>query len=469
MMSRCVVRWRYILLPLVAVLLGACTTRPVTPPSWITGAVLLDDDSIVLVAYGRGRDREEARINAAEDAVVQIGQRIADELAARSIPLTETLAAEIEVVAAEREERLTPTDSYARIAPDGASERYDLLQYRLSSLEADVERLVGRSDSASDPAPSVSQDPLTKLETLFRAGVPAVAEEQSDVTTEMLSLASRVTISIAPGEHQLTLSALTPIEISVVVDNGGANSIDQLAARMRAPSVDGERETSETRVSLDATGRGALTIDPPPIAGVSVVTVEPVWLSELEPLWQGVVVSEADRQRLDAVIERLRARSIVRVRSQAASVPTAVVILDRDIAGNAITNGSDAMRGAIQELSESGFRVRQVDLSPPQRNQLSALETITVSDLYDVLPFDVLSVVDRVIVGNARILQFNEQDGFAVEVAMEAAAFDLRRDRELVRLTFEERVSGGDARAAIRVAFQAAGRRLGRRIAPRLP
>jgi hypothetical protein len=285
----------------------------------------------------------------------------------------------------------------------------------------------------------------------------------------MLALASRVTISIAPGEHQLTLSALTPIEISVVVDNGGANSIDQLAALMRSPSVDGERETLEARVTLDATGRGALSIDPPPIAGVSVVTVEPVWLSELEPLWRGVVVSEADRQRLDAVIERLRARSIVRVRSQAASIPTAVVILDRDIAGNAITNGSDAMRGAIQELSESGFRVRQVDLTPPQRNQLSALETITVSDLYDVLPFDVLSVVDRVIVGNARILQFNEQDGFAVEVAMEAAAFDLRRDRELVRLTFEERVSGGDARAAIRVAFQAAGRRLGRRIAPRLP
>jgi hypothetical protein len=72
-------------------------------------------------------------------------------------------------------------------------------------------------------------------------------------------------------------------------------------------------------------------------------------------------------------------------------------------------------------------------------------------------------------VGDARILEFNENEGFRVRVELDVVVFDLRRDERLARVTVTERISGSSAQATIRAAFQEAGRRLARQLAPQLP
>jgi hypothetical protein len=127
------------------------------------------------------------------------------------------------------------------------------------------------------------------------------------------------------------------------------------------------------------------------------------------------------------------------------------------------------MDGVLREMGTRGFRVRRVELGDPERERLVQLERIDVADLYDLLPFEVLASVDRAIVGDAAIFEFNEAEGFSVGVRIDAVAFDLRRDRRLARVTVTERITGSSAQATIRGAFQEAGRRLARRMAPQLP
>jgi hypothetical protein len=118
---------------------------------------------------------------------------------------------------------------------------------------------------------------------------------------------------------------------------------------------------------------------------------------------------------------------------------------------------------------ETDFRIREVDLPAAERRRLAEAASVSVAELYDILPFEVVSQTERVIVGDAHIVEFSEEDGFTVVVEVDAGAFDLRRDQVLARVSFQERISGSDARSAIRTAFQAAGRRLVRQIVPRLP
>ena len=125
--------------------------------------------------------------------------------------------------------------------------------------------------------------------------------------------------------------------------------------------------------------------------------------------------------------------------------------------------------GVLRALDDRGFRVREVRLDGARREQLATIETVTVADLYDILPFDVVSSVDRAIVGDARILEFNENEGFSVHIELDAVVFDLRRDRILAATTVNERTSGSSAPATIRAAFQESGRRLARQLAPQLP
>jgi hypothetical protein len=243
---------------------------------------------------------------------------------------------------------------------------------------------------------------------------------------------------------------------------------ERLRVQIVSPPVDGVRETEVFEVVTDENGTARFPVPPVGVSGAWSVTVEPLRLYRLATRWTTSVSSQETRDLFTAVQDRTRGRSILRVTSRAADIPTGIIVLDRDIAGNPIDSG-DTMRGMIQEFADSGFRIREVELTAVERRRLVALDSLSVSDLYDVLPFEVLSRVDRVIVGDAVIREFTEGDGFSVVVEVNASTFDLRRDRRLVRVSFEERVSGSDSRAAIRAAFQASGRRLVRQTVPRLP
>ena len=456
------------------VVLASCVTTGATPPEWVDSVQRESSEGVRIVAYGSGRDMIYARRSTGSDALSQIGHVLIVRLEEDGAILDGGAEQFIETVARSRLDALTPVDRYAR--SDGELvELYRLYLYRTGEIESDLGEIRRTLPETAAPAPFSSADggdaALRTIRELLERPVPTSPTERTERLERVLDLASRLTVIMSPNEADVRLgSALgEPIRVRFLYEE--RSTLDgsiELSVDVRGPLVDGERPVASFAIRTDGSGEATFSPPAPDLAGVTTVVVQPAWLDEAIVRWQGAIESQGDIDLLEATAGRLRGRTLVSVTSRAGQTPTAIIVLDRDIAGNPIS-GSDAMRGALQEFADAGFRVRRVELDGAALERFAAMERVTVADLYDVLPFDILAMVDRIVVGDARILEFSEEDGFTVSVSLEASTFDLRHDRVLARVTLDERITGSDARSAIRAAFQSAGRRMARRMVPRLP
>ena len=455
------------------VLLWGCVTPIEHPPDWITGVSPNDPDGYRFVAYGRGIERTEAERAAHNDAVRQVEQIIVRRLERNDRVLTDGAISSIEEVAARRVEALEPQDRYTRLDARGSYEHYELILYRDTDITIDFGLLnIPETSGPVDEAPSQTRDSaLTRIRAMLDRTVPITADERRRLLREALFVVSDITVSSQPGELTVALGEPLSESIEITVTDRDRNvpvEGQTFTVRTVGPSIDGIRNDTRREAITDTGGSFSVPLSTPQFAGTTTVTAEPTWLLAVVNRWEEELESDETKDLLQSVATQVRGQTRIRVTSRAAEIPTAIVILDRDIAGNPMT-GSDAMNGVLREFAARSFRVRRVDLSGPDREQLSALERVEVADLYDLLPFEVLSSVDRAIVGDARILEFNENEGFRVRVELNVVAFDLRRDERLARVTVTERISGSSAQATIRAAFHEAGRQLARQLAPQLP
>ncbi len=477
-------RFRSLIAALILFAFWGCATVEDRPPDWIRGGDALTPQQIL--AYGRGDSEGEARERARADAAAQIAQVLLRQLESRGTVVTRTVGELVEQRAADRVESQDPADRYQRQDEQSVVEQYllyeyspenrtqDLTQiYEEANLAIPVEREVIPESPRGDlpPREESPASPLGEVRTRLATSVPADASSRRETLEDAQEVAGDVDISIEPRQRTVALGRPLPSGFSVVLSAGENEQPLRnvpLQVVIQSPEVDGRRETTELQIRTNHEGTARIPVATPELAGTTQILVEPAWLDEELRPWRAAEEGSATQDLVASIGERLRARAAVQVTSDASAVPTAMIVLDRDIAGNPIAS-SDTMRGMAQEFAETDFRIREVDLSSSDRWRLAEAESISVADLYDILPFDVLSQTERVIVGHTHILEFTEDDGFTVVVEVEAGAFDLRRDEVLARVSFQERITGSDARSAIRTAFQAAGRRLVRRIVPRLP
>ncbi|MCG8480608.1 MAG: hypothetical protein MI724_16055 [Spirochaetales bacterium] len=453
---------------------ASCATTGSAPPDWVGLVQDMSSEGVRIVAYGTGFDMIDARRAAGEDALSQIGQTLIMRLEEGGAVLDDEAGELIEEIARARLGTLDPVDRYVRSDGD-AVELYRLYLYRILEIESDLADIYRVLPEAADLTTFSSgdgiDDVLPAIRELLERHVPASPTERTARLERVLALASRIVVVANPDRADVRLGEDLEGSITVrFLHNERSVIRDQrdLSVEVRGPVVDGERPIESFAIRTDPRGEATFSLPILDLAGVTTVVVQPAWLDDEVRRWQSALESQRDIDLLEAAVERLRGRTLISVTSRAAQTMTAVIVLDRDIAGNPI-NGADAMRGALQEFSDAGFRVRRVELDGVALERFAAMERITVADLYDVLPFDILSMVDRIVVGDARILEFSEEDGFTVSVSLEATTFDLRHDRVLARVALDERIAGSDARSAIRAAFQSAGRRMARRMVPRLP
>lgn len=471
---------RSLIISLALVVFWGCVTPTEPPPSWIDSSDARSERQFV--AYGRGDDQDQALQRAREDAAAQLSQTLVRDLEAQGIAVTRNVGEAVEAQAARRLARAEPADRFRRRDVQGAIEQYLLYEYlpeeRNRDLTAiyEVATLGVPGESSLEPVERSLEDeeipsPLAVVRALLAESIPEAGAERREKLEEIRRRAEEVSITVEPRRRSVALgdSLSDGFTVSARSEDGGEPLNDvPLRVEIRGPLVDGRQTSSQTQVATDQDGTVQIPVATPALAGTTRIDVEPLWLAELADRWEAQLESAELQDLLASISERLRVRAAVQVTSQAASIPTAMIVLDRDIAGNPI-DSADTMRGMTQEFMDTDFRIREVELSSSARRRLAEAESISVADLYDLLPFDVLSRTERVIVGDAHILEFSEEDGFTVVVEVEAGAFDLRRDEVLARVSFQERISGSDARSAIRTAFQAAGRRLVRQIVPRLP
>jgi hypothetical protein len=225
----------------------------------------------------------------------------------------------------------------------------------------------------------------------------------------------------------------------------------------------GNRDVVRTAALLsDAAGLITFRHPAPERVGEFTVTVrldiQPL-LSTLNSLPQSV------RAQADAVQDTLvniRATHQFVVLSQAREIPTAVIVLDLDAAGAPMPDDR-AGRGIVEALSQSGFQLRSVAITPNQITGMSSAEVVAF------LRPRVNADVTRVIFGSARIAEFQESDGALVKVSGEVTAVDLQSGAVLYSASGIKNARSRTADRAIATAFAELGRQLGEELASNLP
>ena len=455
---------------------GVAERRP--PPAWIQQPPVSTDRDALIIGYGTGTGRNDAREAADGDIADQLARILLDRFDPDATGVADNIANAIDEIARERAGTISPEDTYTVTRPDGTREAYLFVRYSEALIAEDIAALsapVERDDEPEHDEPDlpeepVREDPLLEVRRLVQDVLPT-GTERIRTLEEALSVASRIVLTAVPGEIQtplgFPLQQYVTVGLAVQEDDRIGNSV-VLSVVETGPEVDGTRGRRRGTLTLESGGTAHYMPRVPELSGVTRITFQPAWLEDsLEPWRRNAQTSETETL-LNALEARLTVEVMLRVSSLADRIPTAVVLIDRDIAGNPIA-GRDAARGAIQQFNDQGFQVMTVNLSAAAEMALADRDSPTVADLYDLLPFEVLSSVERVVVGTAGIVQFSENDGITVVINVDARAFDLRRDQLLAEISLEERVTGRDARATLRSAFQAAGRRTARRMVPRLP
>ena len=139
-------------------------------------------------------------------------------------------------------------------------------------------------------------------------------------------------------------------------------------------------------------------------------------------------------------------------------IPSAVVFLETDIAGNPIEDAR--VRDAIvQELSTAGFTLVEVDF------QAELFLPDDTQGLYDAMEDD----VQRLIFGTASIIEVDERDGFDVQVRGSLRVYDLRENRSILLLSADANAQGSDSARTLNLVFSNLGQDFGNRLIERLP
>ena len=149
--------------------------------------------------------------------------------------------------------------------------------------------------------------------------------------------------------------------------------------------------------------------------------------------------------------------------SRAKNIPTGVVVLDLDAAGNPI-GSSRTMAGVLEGLMEEGFKAVSVSLDPV------ALKGKGDADIIRAVASQFGEQIERIVFGTVAIDEFIENRGqFQVRVTGTLKAAELKTGQVLYAKRMLKRSIGSNAEATIGAAFRNLGLDFGKDLARSLP
>lgn len=361
---------------------------------------------------------------------------------------------------------------------DGRQTLYLLAAYDRSALEQERQRLQSlfRERVAEVETPASEAERLEARGQLYAAALryltAAAAAASSDIDNadvklrDYLRAATRLlselqlTAETAPETLQLNEPVTQPFRAVV-----HAGSSEQPVAgadvevSYRIIRRNG-RVGIETR-SVKSNSRGEVVFTPPApqSVGEQTLTMSLDLSAALQPL---TGLRNAAGQQLDS-LQRIAARKRVSFRydvvSQARSIPTAVIVLERDAAGNSVGTAR-ATAGIVSVLSNAGFTVQRAAV------EASAIEEgDPVSALRDALG----DSVQRAIYGTVAIDSFTEDDGILVRVTGQVHLVSLESGELLYSANGLQYSRGQSAQSTLSAAFRSIGEQLGNKLANGMP
>jgi hypothetical protein len=310
------------------------------------------------------------------------------------------------------------------------------------------------------------------------AGAPGAAAGESDADqsavqrnlTRALELAERLTLEVERERVETQVSADAGVSFSARVAFQPADRpVPDARVLFTVPRPAGDAGTviRSQAVAVDTDGIAAFSPPPPEAIGSSTVTVTLAFDELLAPTERltedgSGAPASAELAALRAALEDVRASIRYVVRSRAREIPTGVIALDADIAGNPM-EGDNTATGLLQTLNEQGFMVERL---PFEAAQLSRANRPSV---VDTLSRRFGDRVERVILASGRIEEFNESDGFIVTVTGSAEVHNLDTGRVIYSTEENQRSRGSSSSGAMSAAFRSLGNKLAEDLAENLP
>lgn len=214
---------------------------------------------------------------------------------------------------------------------------------------------------------------------------------------------------------------------------------------------DGSPSRAQARIVSD--DNGIVRFLPPEVsyAGTQLVTIAPSAGPFLEyfdgngdKYSQGLIDS-LETPRMLAEYEAL---------SRIRTIPTGILILETDLAGNSL-NTTDTAKGLLSDLSADGFNISIMNLDPSQ--MLSRTDEALLRDLKADSQFS--DTYQRVIHGKVALDSFEQNgDNFTVKVSGTLSLSDINRQITLYKSEITKSSQASNSLQAISAAFRQLGR-----------
>ncbi len=457
---------------ILAVILTACVTKVVeVKPAWTEKVPSDTETELVFLAVGEGPGNRSAELSATEDLAVQLRarfeDRLVDEPGFRDTGLVEEVVrTRVAGLAGIETESMRETDRYVYVADPADSQRtlYLLVHLSREAFERDLQEI---RIAATVPVAPPEEQRVTDIDRL-QAVMSHLGEARDGVIPyldEMTRLAEQGAVTLRPSAITAELGNTGKVWVLIALRPPVAleYALVYPAGYFADPAI-----RRSQRVTIED-GGGEVTLLPPEAVGSFELQLVPRWfLAAADDLAPSVGGDERALQALLTIGRQFSARIPCTVTSSAAQIPTAVVIVETDIVRNPIPTEQTGATVA-RALGSAGFRIRNAEPDREMQNQILGVGNLSARELYDILPFELLTAVDRVVVGSAWIADFREDESVAVTVNLDARVLDLRRDRLLLTLSVSGIARGNESRAVIRAAFQSAGTQLAAQLQRRLP
>ncbi len=243
-------------------------------------------------------------------------------------------------------------------------------------------------------------------------------------------------------------------------DARGIPGVDVLVSYKEAR---GNRVAVKT-VTLKTDGRGMISFDHPVpgFVGKEKLTMSLDFSSALKPI-QNVPRKYQDLVGgLEDLINQKRVVFQYSVLSNARNVPTGVVVLDVDKAGNP-TGTRDTASGILESLTAAKFRIQTLSVDA------AFLRGKSDADIVTAIAESFGKQIERVVFGIVGIEEFEEKDGFLVKVSGTVKVADLKTGEILSSVKQFKRTRASSSTGAISGAFRGLGVEIGTKLASELP
>lgn len=461
-----------ICLAVIITSISACvTTPPIDPPEWAVTPPQDDEQTLRFVAQGASR---RAAAVAAAFAVIE-RMSLGSEAALESEPvesLREQIVSELSGQLGAEVAGITVEDrGISRL--DGETTHWIHIAFaraEFARLELRLARevpggnpgrpLIARAERRIDDGEIVEGLRDYGRAVMETAGTPYAGEtlERSQRGTEEALSQLSLEVERDGIEARVGTTFSQPLEVQVR-DTARETGVSDMPVSISYPERTGEGIVTRRLYRRSGTdGRVRFTPPAPRVRGAGEVTIA------LAPFYD-LVIPNREPEALSVLAETAAVAQVsleYRAFSRAAQIPTAVYVVDTDIAGNP-TGTMATQRGLLAAFDARGFETGGLPFEPRQ------FLTLARSDQLSLVRQRFNGEYDRVVLGRASITEFEEGSSVSIEVGGEVRAIDLDTGEELYRATLAQRSRGNSAQSAIAAAFRGLGAKFAADLALSLP